>query len=154
MNDPHWDQLIHGHLDDALTESERAEFETLMIDSASARRRFWELAEVHGLAGEAARLTWAEDAAQEVPMTSMRESAKQSWLQWRPLAAAAAVAACVIMAATFRKGAEPSLPEPSPAAIADLEAAMEPAPSDALLATADASDAAALAREISHLLKP
>jgi len=91
MNEPHWDHLIHGHLDDALTDSAQAEFESLMIESASARRRFWELAEVHGLAREAARLAWAEDAADEAPTGFRSEGPKpRRWLQWRPLAAAAA----------------------------------------------------------------
>jgi len=91
MNEPHWEHLIHGHLDDALTEPEQAEFESLMIESASARRRFWELAEVHGLAREAARLAWAEDAAHEAPTGFRSEGSKLTrWLQWRPLWAAAA----------------------------------------------------------------
>ena len=91
MNEPHWEHLIHSHLDDALTEPEQAEFESLMIESASARRRFWELAEVHGLAREAARLAWAEDAAHEAPTGFRSEGSKLTrWLQWRPLWAAAA----------------------------------------------------------------
>ncbi|MFN0078915.1 MAG: hypothetical protein ACKVY0_20840 [Prosthecobacter sp.] len=107
MNEPHWDHLIHGHLDDSLTESELAEFESLMLESASARRRFWELAEVHGLARESARLAWVQDeeeaALPEAPRTSMLKLAQKmdtmvtsqtrkwtNWLSWRPLAAAAA----------------------------------------------------------------
>lgn len=90
MNEPHWDHLIHGHLDDALSASEHAEFEALMLESAAARRRFWELAEVHGLAREAARLTWAEDTDQSVPNKLRNEGARRVWLSWRPLTAAAA----------------------------------------------------------------
>jgi hypothetical protein len=58
MNEDHGDHLIHGHLDDTLSALERSEFETLMLESAVARRRFWQLAEVHGLAREAVRLAW------------------------------------------------------------------------------------------------
>ena len=103
MNEPHWEHLIHSHLDDALTEPEQAEFESLMIESASARRRFWELAEVHGLAREAARLAWAEDAAHEAPTGFRSEGSKLTrWLQWRPLWAAAAAVLVLVGVLWFR----------------------------------------------------
>ncbi|UUO04676.1 hypothetical protein M4951_14900 [Blastopirellula sp. J2-11] len=53
MNDPYVDRLIQSHLDDLLTKQELVEFESLMLQSESARMRFWELAEIHGLAPQA-----------------------------------------------------------------------------------------------------
>lgn len=60
MNEAYWDRLIQGHLDDLLNEAEQAEFAARVRDSEAARRRFWELAEVHGLAREAARIAWPD----------------------------------------------------------------------------------------------
>jgi hypothetical protein len=60
MNEAYWDRLIEGHLDGGLSEAEQAEFTALLRDSEAARSRFWELAEVHGLARDAARIAWPE----------------------------------------------------------------------------------------------
>jgi hypothetical protein len=61
----HLDRLIHGHLDDSLTSEGVLELETVLRDSAAARVRFWELAEVDGLGRDAARLAWGEPSADE-----------------------------------------------------------------------------------------
>ena len=122
MNEPHWDHLIHGHLDDSLTESENAEFESLMIESASARRRFWDLAEVQGLARESARLAGVQaeveaalpealhtspvlKLAQKMdPMATPQQTESKrwtGWLTWRPLTAAAAGLVIGVFCASF-----------------------------------------------------
>ncbi len=91
MNEPHWDYLIQGHLDDTLTESERAEFDALVLQSAAARRRFWDLAEIHGLARDAARIAWGHadpsaDQEDELP-SSLNRPAPNWWTRFitRPL---------------------------------------------------------------------
>ena len=86
MNEPHWDHLINGQLDNALTDAERVEFEALMLESATARRRFWQLAEVHGLVREAARLP-AEPERLIIPAATI---VRRNWFHWGPLPAAAA----------------------------------------------------------------
>lgn len=58
MTDEYLDRLIQGHLDGNLTGEESADFESLLLCSEAARQRFWELAEVHGLAGQAIDMTW------------------------------------------------------------------------------------------------
>ncbi|MFI4876009.1 MAG: hypothetical protein ACIALR_11745 [Blastopirellula sp. JB062] len=64
MIDEYADRLIHGYLDQALTPADQAEFESLMLRSEAARSRFWALAEVHGLAPQAALVAWPDlDAA-------------------------------------------------------------------------------------------
>lgn len=89
MNEPHWDQLINGYLDDALTADERREFEALMLESASARRRFWQLAEIHGLGREAARLPTSLEPPQQL-RAAASQSVHRRWFRWGPLPAAAA----------------------------------------------------------------
>jgi hypothetical protein len=91
MNEPHWDYLIQGHLDDTLTEAERAEFDALVLQSAAARRRFWELAEIHGLARDAARIAWGHadasaDQADAFP-SGLNRPAPNWWTRFitRPL---------------------------------------------------------------------
>lgn len=61
MNDPHLDQLIYAFLDETLSDQERSEFQSLMVRSESARKRFWDLAEVHGLASQALANVSIED---------------------------------------------------------------------------------------------
>lgn len=56
--DEYAERLIQGHFDDALTEAERQDFVALVRDSEAARQRFWEIAEIHGLAQDAARIAW------------------------------------------------------------------------------------------------
>lgn len=89
MTDDYLDRLIHGHLDDVLGDVEREEFAARMCDSESARARFWELAEVHGMARDAARLAWPDEettVAVPRPMVSLRASVAQ----WRPIGLVAA----------------------------------------------------------------
>ena len=90
MNEPHWDHLINGQLDDVLTQAERSEFEALMLESASARRRFWQLAEIHGLAREATRVASEALEPQERIITADSTEVRRPWFRWGPLPAAAA----------------------------------------------------------------
>lgn len=93
MNDVHWDQLIHGYLDDVLTDTERAEFSELVRDSEAMRVRFWELAEVHGLARDAARLAWPNaDSTTTMTATNVNPQTARPlrFLQWRPAVSLAA----------------------------------------------------------------
>lgn len=89
MTQQYWDRLIEGHLDGILSEAEQAEFAALVRDSEAARRRFWDLSEVHGLARDAARIAWPE---QDVVV--VRPSAQHPWravsLAWRRLGLVAA----------------------------------------------------------------
>jgi hypothetical protein len=57
------DRLIHGHLDGSLATDGMVELEGFLRDSAAARARFWDLAEVDGLGRDAARLAWGETAS-------------------------------------------------------------------------------------------
>ncbi len=91
MNNDHWDSLIQGHLDDVLNAAERAEFNTLVRESEAARRRFWELAEVHGLARDAARLAWpGEDALAIASPTPRQAWFPSRFANWRPVGLIAA----------------------------------------------------------------
>ena len=58
MTDDYLDRLIHGHLDDSLTPEEQAELEAAILRSEAVRKRFWELAEVHGLLKQATDVAW------------------------------------------------------------------------------------------------
>ena len=60
MSNQYLDKLINAYLDEALTPAEQAELETQLQDSDAAMQRFWELAEVHGLAGDVARTLWLD----------------------------------------------------------------------------------------------
>ena len=68
------------------------------------------------------------------------------------LAWASATAVSLIAVAVVWWPSEMALPEPSPEAIEALEAAVDPVPSDALLAGAGLEDSRALEREINALL--
>lgn len=70
MTDDYEMRLLHGHFDDLLGDEERADLTAMLRDSESARARFWELAEVHGLARDAARLAWPEDQSHDSPPRS------------------------------------------------------------------------------------
>lgn len=61
MSDQYLDRLIHAHLDNCLTEVERVELESILLSSDSSRKRFWELAEVHGMIREAADDAWGHE---------------------------------------------------------------------------------------------
>lgn len=78
MTDDYCDRLIQGHLDDVLSDAEQAEFAAVMRNSEAARARFWELAEVHGLARDAARLAWPEDDVSEPSIMSIASTAARS----------------------------------------------------------------------------
>jgi hypothetical protein len=81
----------------------------------------------------------------------LRAGAPVPSIAWWRLAAAAAAVALAFALWPRREG--PLLPEPSPAALADLAAAVEPVPSDALLAATDYDDPARLSREITEMLR-
>ncbi|MGV3755113.1 MAG: anti-sigma factor family protein [Verrucomicrobiota bacterium] len=88
MNDERLDDLIDQHLNGTMTAESRRELEERLLHSASDRARFWELAETHGVLHEGmqARLGDPQHAATAPSKTA----AFSSWLQWRPLTAAAA----------------------------------------------------------------
>lgn len=117
MNDTHWEHLIHGYLDDVLTDAERAEFSALVRESEAMRTRFWELAEVHGLARDAARLAWpdAESATATVTTNVHRQiSPSLPVMKWRPVGSlSAGVLLGVLMSglawAIVRPTAEPEI---------------------------------------------
>lgn len=93
MNEAHWDHLIHGHLDDALAATERDEFSALVRESEAMRTRFWELAEVHGLARDAARLTWPDAESTNptiTPSVPRQTSPSLRFATWRPVGLLAA----------------------------------------------------------------
>lgn len=93
MNEPHWDHLIHGYLDDVLTAAEQAEFSELVRGSEAMRGRFWELAEVHGLARDAARLAWPDsDPIALVTPAAVSRSESRSFriASWKPVGLLAA----------------------------------------------------------------
>lgn len=71
MSNQHLDKLINAYFDEALTPAEQAELETQLQDTEAARQRFWELAEVHGLAGDAARTLWLNVDAGIRPAASL-----------------------------------------------------------------------------------
>ena len=54
------DQLINGYFDGLLTDDSMREFEAAMQESAAARQRFWELASVHAVSHDAARMVWGD----------------------------------------------------------------------------------------------
>jgi hypothetical protein len=56
LADDRFDGLVHAYFDEQLDQAMLAELEATLKDSAAARRRFWALAEVHGLARLAARV--------------------------------------------------------------------------------------------------
>jgi hypothetical protein len=94
----HLDRLIHGHLDDSLSAEGVRELEGLLRDSATARARFWELAEVAGLGRDAARLAWGENHADDLCSGNRHNpgrvgsdhDARRRWPQGRWIAAAVA----------------------------------------------------------------
>ncbi|WP_437221914.1 hypothetical protein SH661x_002536 [Planctomicrobium sp. SH661] len=72
MTDNYLDRLIQGHFDHALTESEQLELESMLSQSEGARKRFWRLAEVHGLAAQAVRIAFPD--REEIPATQLKRS--------------------------------------------------------------------------------
>jgi hypothetical protein len=66
-------ELIHAHLDGALTTEEARELSAELVASAAARRAFWEHSAIHGLMPEAVHLAWLSGvtpqyAAKVVPL--------------------------------------------------------------------------------------
>ena len=49
MNHEHFDRLIHGHLNGALTEEEHRELEHRLQRSSKDRQHFWQEASTHAL---------------------------------------------------------------------------------------------------------
>ncbi len=82
------DELIHAHLDGALSPADRAELEQHLLASPEARRRFWDETAWHGRLHEAAQLAWSAPAA--APAAPRRRTGW--WLGALGLAAAAALA--------------------------------------------------------------
>lgn len=118
MNAERCDHLIHAHLDGSLSDAERAEFENLLLASESARQRFWELAEVHGLTGEAARIAWGEP--EEVESTpengSMEAGGRGDWRWARSLVSLAAAA--VVLFAAIHYFVRPATEKPTSTTVA------------------------------------
>jgi ferric-dicitrate binding protein FerR (iron transport regulator) len=113
MNAERCDHFIHAHLDGSLSNLERAEFETLLLASESARQRFWELAEVHGLAGEAARIAWGEpeEAASASENGSFEAGGRGKWRWVRPLVSIAAAA--MVLFAAYHYFVRPATEKPN-----------------------------------------
>jgi hypothetical protein len=132
----HLDRLIHGHLDDSLTAESVFELETLLRDSAVARTRFWELAEVDGLGRDAARLAWGEPTADEASSFKADsrgrlpadQGGRGSWprSRWIAAAVAGAVLSSVIVLAfipgrvTSRRVSDTTTSVPSAAPLATV----------------------------------
>lgn len=84
MNDQYVDRLIQSYLDRALTEQEQAEFAAIMSQSESTRVRFWDLAEVHGLAPQAVAtlgLDLADDTDDRVTLAAVEHGDPSIWQQ-------------------------------------------------------------------------
>jgi ferric-dicitrate binding protein FerR (iron transport regulator) len=84
------DDLIHAHLDGALTPADRAELEQQLLASPEARRRFWDETAWHGRLHEAAQLAWSAPASAAAPAAPRRRTGW--WLGALGLAAAAVLA--------------------------------------------------------------
>lgn len=82
MNDERLDHLISAHLHGLLTSEERIELEQRLQHSAADREHFWQQAEMHALLHHELQSGLAVEKRTAKPVL---------WLQWRPLAAAAAV---------------------------------------------------------------
>lgn len=83
MTDERLDHLIDEHLNGAMSDEARAELEERLLHSATDRARFWKLAESHALLHEGLQ-------QQRTEVIAPRVKPRTVWLQWRPLAAAAA----------------------------------------------------------------
>ena len=83
MTEERLDDLIDQHLNGTMDDVTRAELEERLLHSATDRTRFWEMAESHALLHEGLQRQRTEAVAPRVKPRTI-------WLQWRPLAAAAA----------------------------------------------------------------
>ncbi len=116
MNPDRLDELVDAHVDGALTPEERAELETLLKDSADARRAFWEGIHRHVMIGDLLEEARGRDLARESLPARRRPSkhriralaARKSNTAWIFAAAAAALVALAAVIATNR----PSVPPP------------------------------------------
>ena len=87
MTDDYQDRLIQGFLDDSLTPGEQTELESAILRSEAVRKRFWELAEVHGLLKQATDVAWpAGGVHSAVSTTEPRERMRSSHSRRRRLA--------------------------------------------------------------------
>ncbi|WP_395743876.1 anti-sigma factor family protein [Prosthecobacter sp.] len=84
MTDERLDHLIDEHLNGTMSDEARAELEERLLHSATDRARFWELAESHALLHEELQGQRVEETVKP------RAKVRSVWLQWRPIAAAAA----------------------------------------------------------------
>ncbi|WP_395740465.1 hypothetical protein [Prosthecobacter sp.] len=84
MTDERLDHLIDEHLNGTMSDEARAELEERLLHSATDRARFWELAESHALLHEGLQGQRVEETVKP------RAKVRSVWLQWRPIAAAAA----------------------------------------------------------------
>ena len=109
MSNQYLDKLINACLDEALTPAEQAELETQLQDTEAARQRFWELAEVHGLAGNAARTLWlnvdvgvrsASSLSVDLAQAENRRRDRLNRIYWVPLSAAVVGLAIGIISTT------------------------------------------------------
>jgi anti-sigma factor RsiW len=96
-------ELIDGHLDGSLTESEAQELSAVLAEDRRARREFWSRAAIHGLLPEAVHLAWLAEAtpgesSKVVPMPIGGVSPRVlRVLRYATLAAAA----CVVIAVAW-----------------------------------------------------
>lgn len=87
MKNERLDTLIHEHLDGQLSMEAQVELEGMLLESATARHRFWELAEVHGVARDASRMAWDDLSQSGIPVGGGAFQTKHArW--WRNLGAA------------------------------------------------------------------
>lgn len=113
-----WDSLIHAHLDDALDEAGRAEFNEVMAKKLTAvHRRFWELAEIHTLSHEAYRIAFT--APEPLPIHFARKPHRC----FRPcvLASVAAVVLLAVLATSILACYSRLAKHQLPVAYADFE---------------------------------
>jgi len=103
MNAERCDHLIHAHLDGSLSDAERVEFEALLLASESARGRFWELAEVHGLAGEAAHIAWGDpEGVVIMPASDAAQTGRPPiWKRAIPLVSVAAAVVILMLGSRY-----------------------------------------------------
>ena len=87
-NNAELDALVDAHVEGRLTVEETSRLNSLLEGSEAARRRYWELALVHGLLEQGLQAASVKAAAGEQPVAA---TVKQgTFLKWPGLAAAAA----------------------------------------------------------------
>jgi hypothetical protein len=105
------DRWMDAYLDEALIAEEAAELSRELIRSPEARRRFWQLAAMHGVLPEAVQLQWLSQAAPEAAskVVAMPSSLANGRRHLFPIAIWAA-AACAMLAAVWWATAQPWWP--------------------------------------------